>query len=574
MKCVCWIIPVLLLLCGALHGQEYNRSSISRILLDYNDNLQKQVYAEFSALPLSDRYDVNNIPTKLLIYDGNRQCFEKDALSGKEKRVTPDRTSLLTEYLNRENVGLQVIGFIFNRRSNGLMDMEVVNARAAYNKNDTEYDMLQAMAKNTAGLREGGEKLIHNSYIMVYDYANLRLEDHKGLFDSEADVYWRATPTVYVFQVDFTDELRNKFYEECWIDEETEESERTVRLQNFENFRVPVKFVLKYNTTQDAATKIADFRKKSKSEQGGTTEDDLKAAALGKLVSGAYDYLNEQVERKNAVFQVKTAVEEVKPVRAKIGLKEGVKTGHRYFMYENGVDANGKEYSRRMGVIRATSHIADNRQVTTGNTAMTEFYQIAGKAAQPGWDMVEKKSIGLNAEVGYQVGNLNGVAVNLTTGFYGRRNFNHYVMVNFLWGLDKYEIDWWSKQSGSYMKTVEYNIFAMNIGYGYGLVKRNWELYPYLGAGANMLMDNEKDDDSSSSDDEKEDSKFMDETAWMFNVGVRGSINIWYPIQAFGGLEFSTALSKGKTYKSLCVDKDLDKASSGVHFTFGLRYCF
>lgn len=89
-----------------------------------------------------------------------------------------------------------------------------------------------------------------------------------------------------------------------------------------------------------------------------------------------------------------------------------------------------------------------------------------------------------------------------------------------------------------------------------------------------MLMDNEKDDDSSSSDDEKEDSKFMDETAWMFNVGVRGSINIWYPIQAFGGLEFSTALSKGKTYKSLCVDKDLDKASSGVHFTFGLRYCF
>lgn len=89
MKCVCWIIPVLLLLCGALHGQEYNRSSISRILLDYNDNLQKQVYAEFSALPLSDRYDVNNIPTKLLIYDGNRQCFEKDALSGRKNALRP-----------------------------------------------------------------------------------------------------------------------------------------------------------------------------------------------------------------------------------------------------------------------------------------------------------------------------------------------------------------------------------------------------------------------------------------------------------------------------------------------------
>lgn len=572
MKCVYRILPVLLLLCGALYGQEYNRSSVSRILLDYKDNLQKHVYAEFSALPLSDRYDENNIPTKLLIYEGSRQYYEKD-LSEKDKRATPDRTDLLTGYLNRENVGLQVISFIFNRRTNGNMDMETVNSRAAYNKTDAEYDVLQAAVKSTAGLREGGEKLIHNSYIMVYDYANLRLEDYKGLFDSEKDVYWRATPTVYVFQVDFTDELRDKFYEECWMDEETEENQRASRLQNFENFQVPVKFVLKYNTTQDVATKITDFRKKSKSERGTTTEDGLKAVALSKLVSGAYDYLNEQVERKNTAFQVKTTVEDVKPVRAKIGLKEGVKPDHRYFMYENHVDADGKEFSRRMGVIRATNRIVDNRQVTSGNTAPTEFYQIAGKAAQPGWDIMEKKSIGLNLELGYQVGNLNGVAFNLTTSFYGRKNFNHYVMVNFLWGLDKYDIEWWSKSSGSYVKTVEYNIFAMNIGYGYGFMKRNWELYPYIGAGANMLMDNEKDSDSNSSDEE-EDSKFMDETAWMFNVGVRGSVNIWYPIQAFGSLEFSTAMSKGKTYDALCVDKDLDKASSGVHFSFGLRYCF
>lgn len=192
MKCVYRILPVLLLLCGALYGQEYNRSSVSRILLDYKDNLQKHVYAEFSALPLSDRYDENNIPTKLLIYEGSRQYYEKD-LSEKDKRATPDRTDLLTGYLNRENVGLQVISFIFNRRTNGNMDMETVNSRAAYNKTDAEYDVLQAAVKSTAGLREGGEKLIHNSYIMVYDYANLRLEDYKGLFDSEKDVYWRAT---------------------------------------------------------------------------------------------------------------------------------------------------------------------------------------------------------------------------------------------------------------------------------------------------------------------------------------------------------------------------------------------
>ncbi len=567
-KCICRILPCLLLLCGGVYGQEYSRSSVSRILLDYNDKLQKQVYGAFSALPLSDRYDENKIQTDLLVYEGNRQYFEEDVLSGKDKRVAPDRTALLTDYLNRENVGLQVIAFIFNRRQDGTMNMEIVNARAAYNKTDEEYEVLQATAKNASGLREGGEALIKNSYIMVYDYANLRTENYKGLFDTEEDVYWRATPTVYVFRVDFTDELRDRFYGECWIDEETEENERAERLKAFDNFRVPVTFVMKYNTTRDVATKIADFRKKSKSERGNTTEEDLKAAALPQLVSGAYEYLNEQIERKYTAFQVKTAVADVKPVRAKIGLKEGVKTDRRFFLYE--YDANEKQYRR--GVVRATNRISDNRKVTDGNTAPTEFYQIAGKAAQPGWDMLEKKDLGINAEVGYQVGNLNGIAVNLSTSFYGRRNFNHYILLNFLWGLDKYEIDWYSTYSDAYLKTVNYNIFAINLGYGYGFMKRNWELYPYIGAGAQMLMSDEEDDDSGS--EEEEDSKFMDETAWMLNVGVRGVINIWYPVQAFGSLEFSTALSKGKVYDAIRVNKDLDKASSGVHFSFGLRYCF
>lgn len=574
MKYVCWILPVLLFLNGLLCGQEYNRSSVSLILMDYKDALQKQVFNDFSMLQASDRYDKNKIATELLIYNGSREYKTKDVLSGKMEIASPDRTELLTNYLNEQNVGLQVIGFIFNRQADGLMNAEIINQRAAYNKTDEDYEVLQATSKSTGGLREGGEALIKNSYIMVYDYANLRLEKWKGFLESEEDYYWRATPTLYLFQVDFTDELRQKYYEECWMDEETPEAERAAFRERFETFRVPVKFVMKYNTTQDVATGITAFRKKTKEQKGNVTEESLKAAALNKLVAGAYEYLNEQIEKKNEAFQVKTAVDDVKPVRAKIGMKEGVKTDQRYFMYEYMQDESGKEFKRRMGVLRATNKITDNRQVTTGETEPTEFYQIAGKAAQPGWDMLEKKSLGVNLEVGYQVGNLNGVAFSVTGSFYGRKNLNHYFLVDFLYGTDKYEIEWWSKNSGSYVKTVNYNLFVMNIGYGYGFMKRNWELYPYIGAGANMLLNDEKKEDKDNSSSEEEDSKFMDETAWMFNFGVRGTINIWYPIQAFGGIEFSTALSKGKTYDALCVDKDLDKATSGVHFKFGVRYCF
>lgn len=568
MKVMCRILPALLFINGWLYGQEYNRSSVSLILMDYKDGLQEQVYRAFSALQPGDRYDRNKIATDLLLYNGSREYKTKNTLSDKMEITFPDRTGLLTNYLNDQNIGLQVIGFIYNRQADGTMNMELVNQRAAYNKTDAEYDVLQATAKSTAGLREGGEALIRNSYIAVYDYANLRYEYVESEDESEEDFFWKATPAVYLFRVDFTDELRQKFYDECWMDEETEEADRAAIRERFATFRVPVRFVMKYNTTWEVATGINDFRKKSGSGKGEVTEEDLKAAALKKLVRGAFNYLNEQIEQKYETFQMKTVVDGVKPIRAKIGLKEGIKTDQRYFMYETRQDRNGKEFRRRMGVVRATDKIADNRHVTTGNTQPTEFYQIAGKAAKPGWEMVEKRALGINLEVGYQMGNLNGVGFGFTGSFYGRRNLNHYIVFDMLYGLDKYEIEWYS---GSHTQTVDYNLLVANLGYGYGLVKRNWELFPYIGAGANMLLDNA---DEEGNDSGEEDNKFMDKTAWMFNCGVRATVNLVYPVQLFGGVEFSTAFYKGNMYDALCADEDLDKATSGVHFKFGLRYCF
>lgn len=577
MKCANWILPVLMLTSGWLCGQEYNRSSVSLILMDYKDALQKPVYSDFSTMQLGDRYDKNKIGTDLILCNSSREYKAKDILSGKMEIASPDRTEMLTKYLNEQNVGRQVIGYIFNRREDGMMGMEVVHQRAAYNKTDEDYNVLKSLKTNLSGLRSGGEKLIRNSYIMVYDYANLRCEYVESKVSGQSDFYWKATPAVYLFRVDFSEEMCQQFYEEYWVDEETPEAERKARCERFATLRVPVKFVMRHSVTESVATGIVAFKKKSKEERGNETEEVLRAKSMSKLVRSCFANLSEKIESKNTAFQVKTAVDNVKPIRAKIGLKEGVKTDQRYFMYENMEDENGKVKTRRKGVIRATRNITDNRQVTSGNTTPTEFYQIAGRAAQPGWDMREKKSLGINIEAGYQMGNLNGVAFGFTGSSYGRKNLNHYFLFDFVYGLDEYKIDWWSKSLGSYVKTVNYNLMVMNIGYGYGLMKRNWELYPYIGAGANMLLSDEKKEDDSqntSGDDEKKDSKFMDETAWMFNLGVRATVNVCYPVQLFGGLEFSTAVSKGKTYNALCIQKDLDKASSGVHFKFGARFCF
>lgn len=571
MKFIYLLLSVLLLGGGSVSAQTYDRSSVSLVLLNYNDPLTPDIQRRFSGFNWGSRYDKNELSTKALSWDGLRTS-----------PVSSPKNDMLCQLLNQKNIGREVLAYIYNRQENGSMNAELINQRAAYNKTDRDYNIIQATAKKGSGMQDGGEKLIGNSYIVVYDYANIQyLQEQPDKDGREGDFVWKGKPAVYLFRLQWTDELRTRFYEECWIDEETAEDQKDSLRQHFNQFEVPVEFVMRFETDLHYNTGIREFREKSKKEQKGQTEAGLKAAAFTKFVDAGLQGLTSGLEQQYDAFHVKSAVYDVKPIRAKIGRKEGVKTDHRFFMYEYVLD-NEAEKRVRKGVIRATNKVSDNRKVSDGETTPTEFYQIAGRAAQSGWELEEKKSLGINLQAGYQVGNLNGITAGISGSLYGRRNLNHYLLLDFTYGLDSYSVKWNDAKNN---ETTQYNIMSVNLGYGYGLMKRNWELYPYAGFGIHLLGESTKNDDKG--DDvvsierplpqkagKQEEDDFSEKMAWMFNAGVRGAVNIYYPVQLFGAVEYSTSVNKGKTYEALCSHKDIDKATSGIHYRLGVRVCF
>lgn len=94
------------------------------------------------------------------------------------------------------------------------------------------------------------------------------------------------------------------------------------------------------------------------------------------------------IETKEVIddFRVRVPLLYTKPIRAKVGLKEGLSKGQRWVLLET-VEKDGIPMQVHRGFVRADS-IVDNRGIATGNTKPSTFYQIQGKKPEPGMLMV------------------------------------------------------------------------------------------------------------------------------------------------------------------------------------------
>jgi hypothetical protein len=114
------------------------------------------------------------------------------------------------------------------------------------------------------------------------------------------------------------------------------------------------------------------------------------------------------IEKSLEEFKVKASIFSTHPLEAKIGKKEGLKTDHRYYVYEMRQNETGKITAKRKGVVRATQHITDNRTVSTGQTKTSRFYQVAGGRLDEGMLLQQHNDAGLALTLGASVGGVNG----------------------------------------------------------------------------------------------------------------------------------------------------------------------
>ncbi|MDX9854323.1 MAG: hypothetical protein RBS81_11120, partial [Tenuifilaceae bacterium] len=351
---------------------------------------------------------------------------------------------------------------------------------------------------------------------------------------------------------------QNAFYDN-WIDETDAPEAKEEKKGKVQQITVPISFVTKVSqpTTSSQAEGTTQLGKfvKQKSEK----------ILLEELVQKSYDEVLYFLEKGYEEFRVKTTVYQVRPIRAKIGKKEGLKTDYRFFAYEYVYNEKKNTVEPKFrGVIRATSNIVDNRKVASGDMGTTKFYQTAGRRIRAGYLLQQRNDFGASLLVGYENGEVGGVygRVDLRLGrFIGMK-------ATYLYG----EIGFQSKEYINVEWTDENSVYGSASGkatflrYGAGIAKgfhfaRNFELAPYVGAGLETAKYKDEDEDLSS---------------LYFRVGANLALNLKHNIQLVGGAGVYSFISKA-SYGDFELEEswtDLFENREGVSAMVGIRIQF
>lgn len=393
---------------------EYSRSSLTLLLLEPGRSSSQQRFEKImSEIQIPDKFNDNNLDQRSLEVSG----FERDAdevffRQAMNRGIVPGSgLEIIYRRLKQEHLTNQVIAKWWSRKEDGTFGVELLQERGAYDATDAEVIAARAGIRGMAGVMDAGEELINKSYILVFDFYNTKnMEQYYSDVDNNRREIarqlereftpvernmegYRTDVMAHLFRIDYNDSVSAVFYKEMWIDPENDDIQtRNAKRNQFNEFEFPLAYVTSVKTTQQSA-------QSKKAVYGKKTDDQL----FEKLVEDAIEEVLFQFSTRYEDFRVKTAVYDTRPIQAKIGRKEGVNVDQRYFVYEYQLSPHGEPIPVRKGVIRASNKITDNRQIATGETPPSRFYQVAGRRIQPGMLIQQQNDFGLGISMGYGI---------------------------------------------------------------------------------------------------------------------------------------------------------------------------
>ncbi len=369
----------------------YDRSSLTVLFLDFSSgNHWNRAKNMIPRVTYSDKFDNNNFDTRTLSPTFTRSTIPAGNLQG-----------ALANELRRLNTGNMIISRWYNRKPDGTMDMELVHQRGRFSATDSDYLRAKTTKRGNAILEDYGNRLVNLSYILVVDLHNIKTMKEAG-YDKMRG--WQANVLGYLYKIDFNDQVKDRFYE-TWIYDDDSDEEKVRKQKAFNELVIPVVPIIQRTIVITASQPEGDtgigafIRPKS--------EDEL----LLELVQKSYDEILYRIEMEVEDFKVKTPLFATRPLRAKIGLKEGLKTDQRFFVYEHVYNSKTDQIEvKKRGVIRASSksNIIDNRKVATGDMGTSKFYQVAGFKLEAGFTLQQNNDLGVELTLGPEIGNTGG----------------------------------------------------------------------------------------------------------------------------------------------------------------------
>lgn len=551
-------------------SDNYNRSGITLKLLGlkdgkYRDNLRK----EFVKYTIPEKFDNNNLNSKILQTD----LTEYAGIAEKKKAII--------NQLQKENVGNAIIAKWFNRQDDGTMNADLIRKRGLYNAVDEDVYAAEGSKRGRAMLMDMGMKLLSKSYIVVIDYEEVRNAKDLGLDDKRG---WKTPLSVYLFRVKYNKEVETELFSDMWIYENDDEATKKLKKEKFDNFTFEIEFVDKF-TNPVELSRMQNKNKKGILKITEKSDDQL----FEELVERGYDRAFFLLEKKHEDFRVKSPMVNTDPIEAKIGEKEGLKVDQRYFVYEFKYNKRiDKNIPRRIGAVRAKK-VTDNRQVATGKSPVSPFYQISGGKLQVGMLMQQRSDWGVGVQGRYGMGEIGGGGVKLT---YNTARFVGITQMK-LYGyfsvdpIKKYELD--EKYFSTPQTDYEFEFTFTRVGAGLAkgfYFARIFSVEPFIGlsyesASQSSLNYSEMNLYSKNKTDEDED---IDINVLMYDVGFDFGINVFYWMKLIAGAELHIVSnvidSDGDEYNLYNIGgktiryNELFSERQGFTFNFGLHIEF
>lgn len=352
-------------------GFEYERSSMHIMMLKHlNQKFDDIIEDVFRKSPFPDRFNNHNLGVKTVSF----------------AELDGDQSHNIALFIEQVNLGQKMVAKWFDRdKKTGSFDMELIKQRGFYNASQNQVNIARASIRGIALLEDAGENLISNTYLLVNDISyrskgsgNWFIKAMGSAYFGSVDGLQKAMESIggfrvniksYLFRLKWNDEVAQTFYNKYYTENGSIDADKVSAFQADKKL-----FAMEYVGKTESMSSETSFK----------AVKDPKAM-LVKVCTQTIDQNIAQLQRQYADFRIKAPLLSTEPLKADVGVKEGITEDTQFEVLERAIDKDGRVTYERVGVIKPKKgKIKDNRYLVTAEESdkaaldATEFEKVSG----------------------------------------------------------------------------------------------------------------------------------------------------------------------------------------------------
>lgn len=372
-------------------NSEYVRSTINFSVADLPDEYKPRYMKEQNEYILN-AFKESKYSIKFNTISGIDNWHKKELFDTKNNDTIIDWSWVPKIDRKRKNQALILENHYKTTLSNDLQRLykEILCKLFEFNGKTFSYDKAIALGKYTASddLDKIGQKtkvssrmyheLIDASLKKIYNVTIIPRHYEEKSSSANNSINYIVYYDIFVTKLSWSEKESNYFFENCWVDDETLEDDKFIKLRNFQDFKLSHELVYTDNL------KVA-YRSSSE-------------VSLKSFVNYVFEKVQHELTSNIFDFKFSTLLTDVYPTKSKIGNREGANPCDRYFAFEVKEKNNGDIKLKRKGVLRINS-VNNN---ITDKSSKSPLQQQGGVKLYPGILIQEAPSKGINIVTSYR----------------------------------------------------------------------------------------------------------------------------------------------------------------------------